>query len=399
MRADDAYAGLLKPGVVIDLPDPPRERALGHLQRLGLLTIEARDYVRCVNPLDHDQRFRKDLACDGRIWLEPQRRREDNHDYRCPDCDRVIFPSRKRAASAYRVEVDPAALDAHLETALQSVGLAPVRRGAGWWRVLVDGVDVDVVLVDAGPPRRLLSWEYGNYNPVLYVLGNDRDLQKDVPFERASLRLVDVILGGKNTIVPLLTGLAGLARGDGAPAREVRAAFIAPTASVSTAASPLPAAPAVGRRITESGSEEITREAYLRAVEAAAEVDLFIDGVARPARFAKRLPDGTRDAGQLTDAELRLLVGMITRPGPHRPKEIDRSLQDGIKIFEMARRKVDVDLGRYRWRAFSLHRSGVDRVAKEYAFTPPAGFRFCVLLPVAGARAIAGSEPASSTGW
>lgn len=388
MHGGDAYAGLLKSGVVIDIPDPPRERALGHLQRLGLLTMVARDYVRCVNPLDHDQRFRKDLACDGRVWLEPQRR-EVELDYRCPDCDRVIFPTRKQKASAYHVAVDPAALGTYLEVFMQSVGLAPASRGAGWWRVHVEGEDVDVVLLDAGPHRKLLAWEYGLYNPVLYVVGNDRELRRDVPDERAELRLVDLVQGGPNTMLPLLTGLAQLAQGAPAPARRERAAFVVtPLVPVIAAAE---AAPPVGRRITGQGAEEINREEYLRAASATGEVDLFIDGVARPARFTKRLPDGTSSSGQLTDAELRQLVGMITRPGPHRPKEIDRTLQDGIKIFETARRKVDVDLGRYRWRAFSLHRSGEDRAAKAFAFTPPAGFRYCLLLPPAAESTSASS--------
>ena len=77
----DPLAGLLKRGFVVDLPQgfPCGEAALFAVQlaERGLLRLAHREYVRCVNPLDHDQHVLKDHTCSGKIILAPDRDEDD----------------------------------------------------------------------------------------------------------------------------------------------------------------------------------------------------------------------------------------------------------------------------------------------------------------------------------
>jgi hypothetical protein len=49
-----------------------------------------------------------------------------------------------------------------------------------------------------------------------------------------------------------------------------------------------------------------------------------------------------------------------------------------VKIFERARRKVDVSLGRYEWRALQTLKSSVPD-AKAFQFRPPQSMRWALI--------------------
>jgi len=76
--------------------------------------------------------------------------------------------------------------------------------------------------------------------------------------------------------------------------------------------------------------------------------------------------------------ELHVLSSYIEGGKVVRPTRFNSS----VKVFETARRKADVRVGRYKWRAFTTHRTAADPKMKEYQFTPASGLRFCLVTPL-----------------
>jgi hypothetical protein len=55
-------------------------------------------------------------------------------------------------------------------------------------------------------------------------------------------------------------------------------------------------------------------------------------------------------------------------------------VRDPERLVEIARKTVDVPLGRYAWRCFHTVR-GATPEAKAYAFRPPAEMSYAVVVP------------------
>lgn len=128
-----------------------------------------------------------------------------------------------------------------------------------------------------------------------------------------------------------------------------------------------------------------TKAAYEGLLQDRDRYDLFIDGMTREAHG--RDGAGRSRCAKLTVRELGLLAEYIEAARPMRPRATKtgaRCLSDlaAVKLFEKARAKVDVKLGRYEYRAFRLHRNPAERSLKAYEFAPPKAFRYCLILPV-----------------
>lgn len=192
MPTSDPSRGLFKRRLEIDLPGGERERVARQLAYRGLLRIEERTFVRCVNPLDPDQnRLSKDRLCDGRIYLNP-RFDESNHDYRCPHCNRIVFPSRKRKTQSIRLVPEDDAITALIEGQIRAAGFDPVERPRGLYRVATDGGQADVCVVDRYPQPDVFQAGYAT--PVLFVLLDD-GLAGRLPRPADVFRLADIALG------------------------------------------------------------------------------------------------------------------------------------------------------------------------------------------------------------
>jgi len=103
---------------------------------------------------------------------------------------------------------------------------------------------------------------------------------------------------------------------------------------------------------------------------------MFIDGFQK--KVWKRLLNGKVVQDKLTPAELRILISYVEYGRVAKPTRLDSS----IKVFETARRKADVTVGRYEWRAFTTHRTPADPRMKEYQFSPPSDLKFCIVIPL-----------------
>ena len=130
------------------------------------------------------------------------------------------------------------------------------------------------------------------------------------------------------------------------------------------------------RVVTHEGRAFLTQQQY-RALLAKRQVfDLFIDAFEK--RCWKRDSRGNTTQSKLTPAELQVLCAYIESGKSAKPGRFDSS----IKVFETARRKADVRVGRYQWRAFTTHRTPVDREMRAYQFTPPPDFKYCLAIPM-----------------
>lgn len=128
--------------------------------------------------------------------------------------------------------------------------------------------------------------------------------------------------------------------------------------------------------VTQEGKGFLKEHEYRALFETRRDYDMFIDGFTR--RVWKRTGAGKSVEEKLTPSELEVLVAYIRSGKARRPARFNST----IKVFETARRKVDVKTGRYIWRAFTTHRTPANPSMKQYQFAPPAGFKFCLILPV-----------------
>ncbi|MDY0059815.1 MAG: hypothetical protein RBU45_08405 [Myxococcota bacterium] len=188
----DPTVGLFRRRAHIELPGDERERLARQLGALGLLHLEEQDYVRCVNPADPDQLDLRDRTCTGRIYVIPYLDEED-HAYHCPECDRLIFPSKKVAGRVLWLTPVESEVAARVQALIVGAGFGVEERPRGLFRVLDDRGLAEVCLVDLCATAAPLQAGYPT--PVLFVVANDRDFLRRVPPGGEAYRLVDLVLG------------------------------------------------------------------------------------------------------------------------------------------------------------------------------------------------------------
>ena len=195
----DPLVGLLKEGRTVSLPSPAKEAAARRLAGLGLVRVEEQRVVRCVNPLDPDQRYVKDISCTGKRLLEPHLDEQD-HAYRCPECSRLLFPSRKQTFGRLRLWPDLAAMAAWLDAELHGLDRPVVRAIDGLWRIESAAGEVEVCLVDVCADRSVLHPQYARSGMLVFVVGNDRDYRRHLPAGAPVFRLVDLVEQGASSL-------------------------------------------------------------------------------------------------------------------------------------------------------------------------------------------------------
>ena len=136
--------------------------------------------------------------------------------------------------------------------------------------------------------------------------------------------------------------------------------------------------------ITRKGTRVANKAQYEELVNASDEYDMFIDGMTRRAscRDGKLKPRTEK----LTPKELGILsdfirVGKSMRPYDTKTGSGCASSSSAYRLFEGARRKVDLKLGRYVYRTFRLHKNPSDRKLNAHEFAPPDDLVYCLILP------------------
>jgi hypothetical protein len=136
------------------------------LEELGLVRAQVREFVRCADPQDADFPPRN-RHCRGQIYLGDGLD-EPGHEFRCPECERPVFPERfgKRRHKELRVQVLPNGVKSHVRGELAKLNVNLRDLADGVFRVDLGEMGVVVCLVDYCAESRFLSRDWASTNPT-----------------------------------------------------------------------------------------------------------------------------------------------------------------------------------------------------------------------------------------
>lgn len=136
--------------------------------------------------------------------------------------------------------------------------------------------------------------------------------------------------------------------------------------------------------IASEGTRSLDKAQYEKLVKTRNQFAMFLDGMTREAicRDDKNKPR----TAKLTSRELAILgdyirAGKAVRPYATTTGGNSSSSEAARRLFESARKKVDVKRGRYEYRAFRLLKNPTDPKLNSFEFLPPDDLKYCVILP------------------
>ena len=135
----------------------------------GLANIHRREFVLCANSKDWDfPPWVRD--CPGHILLRDGAD-EAGHEYRCPECNRPVFPDggRKQRFAKCRVAIRKEGVMRFLSRLLSSAKLDHRRKCEGVLEVETDKGHTTLCVVDYCTNDQVLAREWAMINPTLYI--------------------------------------------------------------------------------------------------------------------------------------------------------------------------------------------------------------------------------------
>lgn len=173
VRRDDV-ALLLRDGSAIRQPSDGLRQAAVALERDGLVAATHQHYVKCADPQDADFRFTKNRSCPGKVYLFGGLD-EAGHDYRCPECERAVFPHRtgKRKHAELRVSLKPDGVHEFVASLVASAGdVKPLCKGV--FRVENAQRTSHLCVADICGDEKYLAREWALHQPTLYMTIDER---------------------------------------------------------------------------------------------------------------------------------------------------------------------------------------------------------------------------------
>jgi hypothetical protein len=166
---------LLADGTRLD-PTPEVQEAAEQLAAQGFISFEERKYVLCANARDtEDFRFVRNRDCRGRIYIE------DGFDlfgddYKCPDCERRIFPTKKHQYRELHIRILRGGLQSYVESALSKGDLSWKEIAPWLYRIDVGNGEVHLCVVDFCESSQHMTreWALANQNRVLWLVVHPR---------------------------------------------------------------------------------------------------------------------------------------------------------------------------------------------------------------------------------
>jgi hypothetical protein len=220
-------------GYEIVLPAGEAEDAVTVLAMHGLVRFERREFVRCVNPQDPDRRWARG-DCSGRVYLDSGLD-EDDRDYRCPDCGRTVYPSKKQKTQTLVLTPVPTRMGEFLLDYLKEAKFEVEAFKPGLFRIPGDAGNVEVCLADVCTWAEVFDDNYSNRDSLVFVVGNE-DLRLRLPEWATTFSLAQLAIDeGYTGLVAALTALVAKASGSRAVGPGLRKPRLAPTREVAAA--------------------------------------------------------------------------------------------------------------------------------------------------------------------
>ena len=165
----DEVIRLLREGGTVTAPSERMRDAAEQLRKLGLITTQYREFVLCANPQDRDFPP-KNRSCAGRIYLQ-EGLDEPGHDYRCPECERPVFPTRygKRKSCELRVALDREGILKFVNDQLSKTGAQVKVLATGVFHVAGSDLGIIVCVVDFCTEQKYLAQTWAAHHPTCYI--------------------------------------------------------------------------------------------------------------------------------------------------------------------------------------------------------------------------------------
>ena len=140
---------------------------------------------------------------------------------------------------------------------------------------------------------------------------------------------------------------------------------------------------AVCEVVDQDGRRSLSAAGYVALVADTSQFDLFLDTTVAVEggghRGSRRLPDGTVEEVVLTKHEAAAIIELVTTGRALRAGDFKTVTVNAVdKVVERARRKLDVRLGRYEWRAIHTL-AGATPEAKRWQFRGAGVGRWAVV--------------------
>lgn len=371
--------------------------AAARLAELGLIEIRERRAVRCAGADRYDA---SDHACPGVIYVHSEGEEHDD-EFRCPACARVVLPSGAEAFTERRAYPIADGFGTFVRDAVATIPSVSVTEAPrGLVRVQSALVVVRIAIADTCVDASAFVPSYDRSAQVLYVVGDEARYAARIPAGAQAFALAALAFDGPAALVRAVSTLFDEATHAGLPAPY---AFGSPPplplreqAPAASASSGAASEPAFCTAHTHAGKRVLTKREYADLLERQDDFDLFLDTVlprGGECLGARRTACGAVEQVSLTHERALLVAELVALARPVRAAMLKSipgsSVASRIRLIEMARKTLDVPLGRTKWRAINTKNTpGGDETTREFVFDPPRGLRYAVLVAHAepGAR-------------
>ncbi len=188
---------LLRDGSVISEPSQELLNAATRLEKDGLVETRVREYVLCADPQDSDYPP-KNRHCRGRLYVDDGLD-EAGHDFRCPECDRPVFPFRhkKRRHKELRAKVARRGVASFVLAQLAKLKSNVKEICEGVYRIDVGDMGVMLCIADFCSDEKYLTRDWARTQTTCYLVVNPKAIDERFLDEDwiARASLADIVCG------------------------------------------------------------------------------------------------------------------------------------------------------------------------------------------------------------
>ncbi|MEO5334397.1 MAG: hypothetical protein H7839_20470 [Magnetococcus sp. YQC-5] len=167
---------LLRDGIAITEPPEPLLDTARELEKTGIIRAQVQAYVLCANP--HDRDFPPVLRdCPGKITLKDGLN-DDNHEFRCPECERPVFPflEEKHRFRKVQARIHRQGILSFVLAEMAKAELGVQELGQGVYRCAVGPLGTIFCIADYCRDQQYLTREWASRFPTGYLAVNPHDL-------------------------------------------------------------------------------------------------------------------------------------------------------------------------------------------------------------------------------